>query len=248
MNGVRGLLAESLCTTRQKATSRPRRSTTSATSPPANSLAVKARTPAPSRTPPGVHIHRHLPLTLQNRLISGCTACTLVGFPFLFPSSNPNNDSLRLTTCGRQLPKNGAPPLPCKPWFKAMASISTTRRMAAGEILAPASSTPWGLLCLLLVLFGVSFGCNDGHDAFLFFPVAPLASTTATDALVFVSRREPARFLGGSAANTVGYRPSHQHHTQPRHHAAALVVRQPIESPGLVVGNGMSIQSNPLPR
>ncbi|KAK8004319.1 hypothetical protein PG990_002129 [Apiospora arundinis] len=172
-----------------------------------------------------------------------------LSFPLSLPPTQTNDDPLRLTTCGRPLRSNGAPPRPCKPWFKAtMASISTTRRKAAGEILAPTSSpsstasstTPWGLLCLLLVLFGVSFGCNDGRDAaFLFFPVAPLLeSTTATDALAFVSRREPARFLGGSAANTVGYRPSHQHHTQPlRHHAAALVVRQPIESPGLVVGN-----------
>ncbi|KAK7934996.1 hypothetical protein PG985_000491 [Apiospora marii] len=126
-----------------------------------------------------------------------------------------------------------------------MASTSSSsRRPAAGAILAPASTTtsttptPWGLLCLVLLLFGVSFGCNGGQAAFQFFPVAPLASSAATDALTLVSGQ--ARFLGGSAADAVGYRPS-THHTQQqqqlRHHAAAMVVRQSIDSPSLVVGN-----------
>ncbi|KAK8113195.1 hypothetical protein PG984_013721 [Apiospora sp. TS-2023a] len=130
-----------------------------------------------------------------------------------------------------------------------MASTSSSRRPAAGAILAPVSSTtmttptptPWGLLCILLLLFGVSFGCNDGVSAaFQFFPVAPLASSAATDALTLVSGRT--RFIGGSAANdAVGYRPS-THTQQLRRHAAAMVVRPPIDSSGLVVGNAMMLR------
>ncbi|KAK8063911.1 hypothetical protein PG996_008563 [Apiospora saccharicola] len=129
-------------------------------------------------------------------------------------------------------------------------SSSSSRRPAAGAILAPVSlttatattpSTPWGLLCILLLLFGVSFGCNDGVSAaFQFFPVAPLESSAATDALTLVSGRT--RFLGGSAANdAVGYRPS-THTQQLRRHAAAMVVRPPIDSSGLVVGNAMILR------